>query len=89
MANLVATLEQTKIGEDREGIFVKPSIVTEATYQEIQETDRYSSGYALRVPKIVRFRSDKTVDEIDNLDKLKKLYELQYERYTANEDLEG
>jgi DNA ligase-1 len=89
MANLAATLEQTKTGEDREGIFVKPSIVTEATYQEIQETDRYSSGYALRVPKIVRFRSDKTVDEIDNLDKLKKLYELQYERYTANEVLEG
>jgi DNA ligase-1 len=88
MANPAALMEQTKIGEDREGIFVKPSIVAEATYQEIQQTDCYTSGYALRVPKIVRFRRDKTVDEIDNLDKLRKLYELQYERYTASEDLE-
>jgi len=89
MADLVAQMEKRKTGEDREGIFVKPSIVVEATYQEIQETGRYTSGYALRVPKIIRFRSDKTVDEIDNLDKLRKLYELQYERYTAKEDSES
>ena len=89
MADLVAIMEQSKMGEDREGIFVKPSIVAEATYQEIQETDRYTSEYALRIPKIIRFRSDKTVEEIDTLDKLKKLYELQYERYTAREDVEG
>jgi len=51
------------------------------TYQEIQETEEYTSGFALRVPKIVRFRTDKTVSEVDNVEKLKKLYELQYERY--------
>jgi len=33
------------------------------------------------LPKIVRFRMDKTVDEIDSVEKLKKLCELQYERY--------
>jgi len=60
---------------------VMPTVVVEATYQEIQETDEYTSGYALRVPKVVRFRLDKKVDEIDDLSKLKKLYELQYERY--------
>jgi DNA ligase-1 len=47
----------------------------------VEETDEYTSGFALRVPKIVRFRMDKTVDEIDSVEKLKKLYELQYERY--------
>jgi len=76
-------IEQTKIGEDGEGVFVKPSVVVEATYQEIQETDEYTSGYALRVPKIVRFRPDKKVEEIDSLEKLSKLYEIQYERYPA------
>jgi len=88
MASLVGLLERTKIREDDEGIFVKPSIVVEVTYQEIQETDEYTSGYALRVPKIIRFRNDKTIEEIDNLDKLKKLYELQYERYTDKEEKE-
>ena len=47
----------------------------------VKETDEYTSGFALRVPKIVRFRMDKAVDEIDSVEKLKKLYKLQYERY--------
>jgi ATP-dependent DNA ligase len=63
-----------------DGVFVKPTVVVEATYQEIQETDETTSG-PLRVPKVVRFRPDKKAEEIDDLDKLKKLCALQYERY--------
>jgi len=81
MEELRDIVEQNRINADDEGVFVKPSVVVEATYQEIQETDEYTSGYALRVPKVVRFRPDKKVEEIDDLGKLKKLYELQYERY--------
>lgn len=81
MDTLRTIVEKTKTSEDEEGVFVKPSIVAEATYQEIQETGEYTSGFALRVPKIVRFRTDKSVGEIDNVKKLHKLYELQYERY--------
>lgn len=81
MDTLRTIIERTRTGEDEEGVFVKPSVVVEATYQEIQETDEYTSGYALRVPKIVRFRTDKTIEEIDNVEKLRKLYELQYERF--------
>jgi len=83
MDALRTIIENTKTGEDDEGVFIKPSVVSEVTYQEIQETDEYTSGYALRVPKIVRFRADKTVNDIDTLEKLQKLYELQYERYPA------
>ena len=81
MDALATIIEQTKIREDDEGVFVKPTVVVEVTYQEIQETDEYTSGYALRVPKIVRFRTDKTVEDIDTIEKLRKLYELQYERF--------
>jgi DNA ligase-1 len=83
MDTLRTVVERTKTSEDEEGVYVKPTVVVEVTYQEIQETDEYTSGYALRVPKIVRFRTDKTIEEIDTLEKLKKLYELQYERYPA------
>jgi len=81
MEELRDIIEQNRINADDEGVFVKPTVVVEATYQEIQETNEYTSGYALRVPKVVRFRPDKKVEEIDDLRKLKKLYELQYERY--------
>ena len=53
----------------------------EVTCQEIQETEEYASGYALRVPKVVRFRLDKKAEEIDNVGKLHKLYEMQHERH--------
>jgi DNA ligase-1 len=81
MENLQSLIEQTKIRADDEGVFTKPSIIVEVTYQEIQETDEYTSGFALRVPKIVRFRNDKTINEIDTLEKLRKLFELQYDRH--------
>jgi DNA ligase-1 len=81
MHSLRTIIENTKTSEDDEGVFVKPSVVVEVTYQEIQETEDYTSGYALRVPKIVRFRTDKSVEDTDTIEKLKKLYELQYERY--------
>jgi len=81
MDTLRTIIEKTKTSEDAEGVFVKPSTVAELTYQEIQETDEYTSGFSLRVPKIVRFRTDKRVDDIDTVEKLHKLYELQYERY--------
>jgi DNA ligase-1 len=81
MNALKTIIDSTKTGEDDEGVFVKPSIVVEVTYQEIQEADEYTSGFALRVAKIVRFRADKAVGEIDSVEKLKKLYELQYDRY--------
>ena len=84
MDTLRTIIERTKTSDDDEGVFVRPSVVVEATYQEIQETDEYTSGFALRVPKIVRFRTDKTIDEIDSIEKLQKLYELQYERYPVH-----
>jgi len=83
MITLREIIEETKISQDEQGVFVKPSVVVEATYQEIQETNEYTSGYALRVPKVVRFRPDTKIEEIDDLEKLHKLFELQYERYPA------
>jgi DNA ligase-1 len=82
MEELKKIVESTKAGHDEEGVFVKPSIVAEVTYQEIQISDEYTSGYALRVPKVIRFRPDKHIDDIDTLEKLNRLYDLQYERQT-------
>ncbi|MEM0333408.1 MAG: ATP-dependent DNA ligase [Candidatus Aenigmatarchaeota archaeon] len=56
---------------------VKPEIVIEVTYDEIQKSPKYSSGYALRFPRFVRLRPDKSVNEIDTLSRLEELYERQ------------
>jgi DNA ligase-1 len=82
MDELKRIVESTRAGNDDEGVFIQPSIVLEVTFQEIQISEDYTSGYALRVPKVVRFRPDKNVDEIDSVAKIQKLYEWQYERKT-------
>ncbi|HEX7175014.1 MAG TPA: ATP-dependent DNA ligase, partial [Pyrinomonadaceae bacterium] len=52
---------------------VEPKIVLEVTFDRVQESKRHKSGYALRFPRIVRLRDDKTPDEIDTLETVRKL----------------
>jgi DNA ligase-1 len=80
LRELKKVVESTQIGSDEDGVFIKPSIVVEVTFQEIQIADEYTSGYALRVPKVVRFRPDKNTEEIDVIERMQELYELQYGR---------
>ena len=61
--------------EEGRKVFVKPEIIVEAEYEEIQESPTYSSGYALRFPRLKSFRDDK--EEADSLEKVESLYEDQ------------
>jgi DNA ligase-1 len=61
--------------EEGRKVWVKPEIIVEAEYEEIQESPTYSSGYALRFPRLKAFRDDK--EEADSLEKLEKIYEDQ------------
>jgi DNA ligase 1 len=54
---------------------VEPSIVIEVTFDRIQQSNRHKSGYALRFPRILRLRPDKTTGEIDTLETVKRLVE--------------
>ena len=63
-------------------IKVKPQIVVEVAFNEIQQSPKYKSGYALRFARIVRIRYDKSPYDATTLDELKKLYEEQF-KYKA------
>lgn len=52
---------------------VKPEIVIEVTFDRVQESKRHKSGYALRFPRILRLRPDKTASEIDTLETVQEL----------------
>ena len=53
---------------------VKAKIIIEVNYEEIQKSSKYSSGYALRFPRVVQIRLDKPVEEISSLDYVDDLY---------------
>lgn len=52
---------------------VKPELVFEIAFEGIGYSSRHKSGIALRFPRILRWRRDKSVDEIDTLENVKKL----------------
>lgn len=52
---------------------VVPQVVIEVAFDSIQRSDRHQSGYALRFPRIVRIRTDKTIHDIDTLDTCRRL----------------
>src|SRR5687767_3490559 len=54
---------------------VEPRIVIEVTFDRVQESKRHKSGYALRFPRILRVRTDKTPEEIDTLETVQRLVE--------------
>ncbi|MGB7925150.1 MAG: ATP-dependent DNA ligase, partial [Pyrinomonadaceae bacterium] len=52
---------------------VEPQIILEVTFDRAQESKRHKSGYALRFPRILRLRDDKTVADIDTVETVRKL----------------
>ena len=54
---------------------VEPTVVIEVTFDRVQPSKRHKSGYALRFPRILRLRPDKTPADIDTLDTVRRLVE--------------
>lgn len=58
-------------------LLVEPKIVLEVAFNNMMESERHQSGYALRFPRIVRLRPDKSAEDADTLERAKEIYEHQ------------
>ena len=56
---------------------VEPKIVLEVAFNNMMKSDRHDSGYALRFPRIVRLRPDKSPEDADTIERAKEIYEQQ------------
>lgn len=56
---------------------VKPEVVVEVAFDSVQRSDRHSSGFALRFPRIKAIRWDLSPRDADDLEKVKRIYEAQ------------
>jgi DNA ligase-1 len=70
-AELTKLLKPLIIEEKDKHIFVKPKIVIEVTYQDMQKSPTYNSGFALRFPRLARMRPDKKPSQIATLQEIK------------------
>ena len=58
-------------------VAVKPEIVIEIAFEEIQASPGYGSGFALRFPRFIKLREDRRADEISTIEDVKNIYENQ------------
>lgn len=58
-------------------VYVQPKIVVEIGADEISVSQDHSAGYALRFPRLLRFRDDKNLSEITSLTEIKSMYKKQ------------
>ncbi len=60
--------------EKEKKISLKPKVVIEVKFEEIQKSPTYSSGFALRFPRFVRLREDRGISDCSSLEFVKDLY---------------
>jgi DNA ligase-1 len=58
-------------------LLVEPKIVVEVAFNNMMQSERHNSGYALRFPRIVRLRTDKLREDADTIERVKEIYERQ------------
>ncbi len=65
------------IKEEGKVVTIKPTIVLSVTYQEIQKSPNYPSGFALRFPRFTALRPDRSPKDITTLDEIKRDFDHQ------------
>jgi len=77
---MTARLQALAMADDGYTVRVRPEIVVEVEYNEIQKSPTYPSGLALRFARIARVRDDKGPGQATTLAELRQLYDGQFHR---------
>jgi DNA ligase-1 len=62
---------------DQWTVHVKPEIVVEIAFSDLQASPRYPGGLALRLARVKRYRTDKRVEEADTMETVRKIFAAQ------------
>ena len=77
LAALTDRLEALVTARDGRDVELRPEVVLEVEYEEIQESSAYDSGYALRFPRFLGVREDAAPTDADTLERVEALYDTQ------------
>ncbi|HEY6782490.1 MAG TPA: ATP-dependent DNA ligase [Candidatus Dormibacteraeota bacterium] len=73
IAEMTALLLDITVADHGHYRTVEPRIVLEIAFDAVQFSARHKSGFALRFPRIARWRNDKPASEIDTLSRVRDL----------------
>jgi len=75
---LTRRLKELAVAQRGRMVIVRPKIVVEVGFAELQESPHYRAGVALRFPRILRLREDKEPHEASTIDEVREIYERQF-----------
>ena len=58
-------------------VYIRPEIVVEVAFSDLQASPRYPGGVALRLARVKRYRSDKRVEDADSMENVRRLFAAQ------------
>ncbi len=74
---LAAQTEQLlalETARDAHVVYVRPELVVEIAFNDIQESPQYPGGLALRFARVKRYRPDKSAAEVDTLAAVRAIF---------------
>lgn len=75
--------QELQIATDGYTVYVRPEIVVEIAFNDIQASPHYPSGFALRFARVKRYRPDKTPEHADTIDTVRAIHARQVEAETT------
>ncbi len=63
-----------EVSRDAYVVYVRPELVVEIAFNDLQASSHYPGGLALRFARVKRYRTDKTADESDTMDTVRSIY---------------
>ena len=67
-------LLELEVARDGITLYVRPELVVEVAFNEVQASTQYPGGVALRFARIKRYRTDKTAAETDTIGTVQEIY---------------
>jgi ATP-dependent DNA ligase I len=67
-------LRSLELSHDRHTVYVKPELVVEIAFNEVQESPHYPGGLALRFARVKGYRQDKSANDADTIDAVRDIY---------------
>jgi DNA ligase 1 len=66
-----------EVRRDASTVWVRPELIVETAFSDLQASTRYPGGVALRLARVKRYRVDKTLDQADTMESVRRVFESQ------------
>ncbi|MDD4137087.1 MAG: ATP-dependent DNA ligase [Methanoregula sp.] len=77
LAEVYEMLKDSVIKKAGKEVAFEPSLVIEVGYAELQASQNYEAGFALRFPRFIRIRDDKDIPDIETIESIRARYQRQ------------